>query len=458
MMQAQSVETKRKRFTKEDIRTVIGVAWPSALEAFFIALAGMVDTYMVSGLDSAAVAAVGLTTQPKFIGLSFFNAIKIVLSSMVARRFGQKDRDKANVLLTMGLIYTIVGSIIVSIVSVMFADQFMIWMGSQADTHEYAVTYFRIIMGGLIFNTIQITINAALRGTGNTKIAMRTNVTANVVNVFGNYLLIEGNLGFPALGIAGAAIATVFGTVVACVMSILSVCKKDGYISLYYILKKKLFFAKDQLKSMGKLWSSEMGELLLVRVGFLLTAMLAAKLGTNQMAAHQVGMNVMSLSFSFGEGLSVAAVALIGRSLGEQKAEKAKTYGSICQSFGLAISIGLSILYLLGGRWFYSQFFVEPEIVDYGVQIMQVMTLVVLIQVSQCVYTGSLRGAGDMVHVMIVGTISVSLIRPSVSYLMAYVCNWGIMGIWCGVLADQFMRLICNRARYKSGKWMKIKI
>ncbi|MBQ4563420.1 MAG: MATE family efflux transporter, partial [Lachnospiraceae bacterium] len=244
----------------------------------------------------------------------------------------------------------------------------------------------------------------------------------------------------------------------ACVMSILSVCKKDGYISLYYILKKKLFFARDQLKSMGKLWASEMGELLLVRVGFLLTAMLAAKLGTNQLAAHQVGMNVMSLSFSFGEGLSVAAVALIGRSLGEQKEEKAKMYGSICQTFGLSISIGLSILYLLGGRWFYSQFFAEPEIVEYGVQIMRVMTLVVLMQVSQCVYTGSLRGAGDMVHVMIVGTFSVSLIRPSVSYLMAYVCELGIMGIWCGVLADQFTRLICNRARYKSGKWMKIKI
>jgi Na+-driven multidrug efflux pump len=113
---------------------------------------------------------------------------------------------------------------------------------------------------------------------------------------------------------------------------------------------------------------------------------------------------------------------------------------------------------LLGGRWFYGLFFSEPEIVEYGVQIMRVMTLVVLMQVAQCVYTGSLRGAGDMVHVMIVGTISISFIRPSVSYLAAYVCDLGIMGIWCGVLADQFTRLVCNRARYKSGKWMKIKI
>ena len=231
----ESTERKRIKFTKGDIRTVVKVAWPSALESFFIALAGMVDTYMVSGLDKAAVAAVGLTTQPKFIGLSLVMALKISISALVARRFGQKDQDKANAILSMGLIFTIVSSILISVLSVVYADPIMRLVGSQEDTHAYAVTYFRIIMGGMIFNAIQITINAALRGTGNTKIAMRTNVTANIVNIFGNYVLIEGRLGFPALGISGAAIATVFGTVVACGMSIASVCKKDGYISLYYI-------------------------------------------------------------------------------------------------------------------------------------------------------------------------------------------------------------------------------
>lgn len=458
MIQARAVEQKKKKFTREDIRTVVGVAWPSALESFFIALAGMVDTYMVSELDSAAVAAVGLTTQPKFIGLSLFMAMKIAISALVARRFGEKERDKANAILSMGLVLTVIGSVLVSIACVAFADPIMRLMGSQTDTHDYAVTYFRIIMGGMIFNTIQITINAALRGVGNTKIAMRTNVVANIVNIFGNYVLIGGRLGFPALGIAGAAIATVFGTVVACVMSICSVCKKDGYISLYHIVKNKLVFAKDQLGSMVKLGGSEMAELLLVRVGFLLTAMLAANLGTDAFAAHQVGMNVMSLSFSFGDGLSVAAVALIGRSLGEKKPEQAKRYGNICLTFGLVISLVLSVLYLTCGRSFYQLFFEEENIVNFGVQIMQIMTLIVLMQISQVVFTGSLRGAGDMVYVMIVGTISVSLVRPSVSYLVAYVLNWGIMGIWCGALADQILRLVLNGLRYRSGKWMKIKI
>ena len=95
---------------------------------------------------------------------------------------------------------------------------------------------------------------------------------------------------------------------------------------------------------------------------------------------------------------------------------------------------------------------------DIGVKLMNMMSIIVLMQVSQCVLTGSLRGAGDMIHVMIVGAVSVSVMRPAVSYLCAYPIGWGIVGIWCGVLADQMLRLILNGKRYQSGKWMKIKI
>lgn len=448
----------KNRYDKSDIQTVVRVAWPSALESFFVALAGIVDSYMVSNLSSSAVAAVGLTTQPKFIGLAAFIALKMAISSLVARRFGQSDREKANSIFVMGLIFTIVGSIFVSIVCVAFAEPIMWFVGASEDTHQDAVTYFRIIMGGMIFNTIQLAINAAQRGAGNTKIAMKTNVTANVVNVIGNYLLIEGHLGFPALGVAGAALATVIGTVVACIMSIVSVLKRDSFVSLVYIIKNKVGLAVDQLGTMGKLVGSEFVEQILVRVGFLLTAMLAANLGTNPFAAHQIGMNLMSLSFAVGDGFSVAAVALIGKSLGEEKPEKAKIYGNICQKFAMCIGILMAAMYFFGGRLIFSLFFEEAEIVEYGVQIARLMTLVVLFQTSQVVYTGCLRGAGDVIYVMVVGTLAIALFRPLTAYLMAYVFNWGIAGIWCGIIVDHGVRLTCGYRRYRAGKWTKIKI
>ena len=141
----------------------------------------------------------------------------------MARRRGEKDADSAKQVLLQSLAITLLMTAVISTLCVVFADPILRLSGSAPDTHEDAVIYFRIIMGGMVFNTISMVINAAQRGCGNTKIALRTNVTSNVVNIVFNYLLIGGNFGFPKLGVAGAAIATVIGTVAACVMSIISI-------------------------------------------------------------------------------------------------------------------------------------------------------------------------------------------------------------------------------------------
>ena len=199
----------------------------------------------------------------------------------------------------------------------MWANEIINFCGSAPETHEPAVIYYRIIMGCMIFNVLSMVINAAQRGSGNTMIAMRTNIVSNVVNIIANYLLIQGHLGFPALGIAGAAIATVFGTVIACIMSFASLFRRDGFVSIYYIMEQQIRPALEPVISIIKLGFSVFIEQILMRVGFMSTAMMAAKMGTNALAAHQVGMNILGLTFSFGDGMQVAAVALIGRSLGE---------------------------------------------------------------------------------------------------------------------------------------------
>ena len=206
--------------SKKGYQTAFHMAWPAVMESFFIALAGMVDSLMVSSLGAYAVAAVGLTTQPKFIGLCLFIAMNVSVSALVARRRGEEDKKGANQVLLMAVTFTVLAGAVISLICVAFANPIIAFCGANEDTHESAVIYFRIIMGGMMFNIITMVINAAQRGAGNTKIAMRTNVTSNLVNMVFNYLLIGGNFGFPRLEIAGAAIATVLGTVVACVMAV----------------------------------------------------------------------------------------------------------------------------------------------------------------------------------------------------------------------------------------------
>ncbi|MBE7033529.1 MAG: MATE family efflux transporter [Ruminococcaceae bacterium] len=439
-------------------KAVLKIAIPAIVESFFVAFAGLVDSLMVSSLGSNAVAAVGLTNQPKFVGLAIFMAISVSVSALVARRFGEKRKDDANSILYTALILIVSLAAVFGVLFTLFASPIIRWCGSSQNTHNDAVTYYKIIMSCMIFNCIQIGINSMQRGAGNTKITMRTNITSNTVNIIGNYLLIGGKFGFPALGIRGAAIATVFGSFVACIMSILSIFKKDCFISIPYIIKNKIRPKLESLKSIIHVGYSVFLEQLLMRVGFMATAVMAAKQGDNSMAAHQVCMHLMSLSFSFGDGLQAASVALIGRSLGEKNPEKAKAYGRTSQRIGLTIAITLSIIYFLGSRWFLGLFFKEKAIIDIGIKVMYFAIAIVVFQIPQCIYTGSLRGAGDTRYTAFTAAFSVAVLRTIIAYVCCYTLRLGLIGVWMGILGDQVVRYLFGRIRFKQGKWVNIKI
>lgn len=446
------------KYSKKTIRTAINMSVPSIIESFFVAFAGLVDSYMVSSLGADAVAAVGLTAQPKFMGLAVFIAINVSVSALVARRYGQNERRSANSILVTALALIVALALILSAALLTFAPQIITLCGSTSETHASAVTYYRIVMGGMIFNCIQMGINSAQRGAGNVKITMITNVTSNTLNIIFNYLLINGHCGFPALGIAGAALATVLGTVVSCVMSIISIMKPNFFVSVPYIIKEKVRPSLTALKDIVKVGYSVFFEQILMRIGFMLTAVMAARQGMADMAAHQVGMNLMGLSFSFGDGLQAAAVALIGRSLGEKKPERAREYGGACQMIGGIISVTLAVLYFFGAKWLMGLFFSEAEIIASGVGIMRVIIFIVLFQIRQVVYMGCLRGAGDTFYTAVASTIGVTIIRTAVSYFCGYILGWGIVGIWIGVMGDQVSRYVFAVVRFKKGKWTEIKI
>lgn len=452
------LQKKQPKHSRENIQITFNMAWPSIIESFFSAFAGLVDSLMVSSLGAYAVAAVGLTTQPKFIGLSLFFALNVAISALIARRKGEKKPEEANQILSTAIVFILIAAVVISILCVVLAGPVIELCGSTAETHDSAVIYFRIIMGGMIFNCIQMGINSAQRGAGNTKITMRTNVTSNTVNIIFNYLLINGHFGFPALGIHGAALATVLGTVVACIMSILSILNPEGFINIPYILKNKIWPAAKALRHLVHIGYSVFFEQILMRIGFMMTAVMAAKQGTAAMAAHQVGMNIMGLSFSFGDGLQAAAVALIGRSLGAGDEKMAKEFGGICRMFGGIISVCLAVVYFFGARPLMGMFFAEEHIIEIGVGIMRVIIFVVAFQISQVVYMGCLRGAGDTLYTAVASTISVTFIRTAGSYLGGYVFGLGIVGIWLGVLADQISRFLFASVRFKKGKWTQIKI
>ena len=403
--------------TNSLFKTTINMAWPSMVESFLVALVGFIDTIMVSTLGSYAIAAVGLTQQPKFIGLALFMSMSTAISALVARRRGEQNRESAVRILKTCILVAVILTAIISVTFTAFADPIIRFAGSADDTHEAAVEYFQIIMGGIGFTTVMMIVNAAQRG---------------------------------------AALATVIGSVLGCAMSLHSMFAKSSFV---YIRGVKGFFtSKFDVRSLLNVGSSAFVEQIFLRIGFLLFAITVANLGTTAYAAHQIGMNMMSLTFSLGDGLSVASVALIGRSLGEERRDLAKLYASMCQRIGLFCAFVMSMVFLFFGRNLYGLFSNEQEILDMGVMIMRMLCVIIYLQITQVIFFGCLRGAGDTKYTAFASMISVAIIRPGLSWLLCYPLGLGLLGVWLGLFGDQFMRFCLGYFRMKQGKWLKIKI
>ena len=159
-----------------------------------------------------------------------------------------------------------------------------------------------------------------------------------------------------------------------------------------------------------------------------------------------------------GDGLQAAAVALIGRSLGQKSPDLAKQYGRCCRMIGGVISAVLAVLFCCCGGMLYRLFFDDPQIVAIGVDIMHVVMFITMFQIAQVVYMGSLRGAGDTAFTAFASTISVTLVRSVFGYVFCYPLGLGMVGIWLGVLADQISRYLFGMLRFRAGKWVDIKI
>lgn len=186
---------------------VVKIAWPVLVELLLGSLFGMIDMMMLgrisdNALAAASVAAVGITNQPLFIGLSLVQALNVGGTAMIARYYGANENEKIETVLKhVVLLSMLMLTIPLSILGLVFTDSIMTFIGAQADALQAGRGYFRIVMVGFLFQSLNMSISAALRGIGETKTPMRVNLKVNFLNVIGNAVLIYGLLEFPKLGI-----------------------------------------------------------------------------------------------------------------------------------------------------------------------------------------------------------------------------------------------------------------
>lgn len=442
--------------TSHLLRRTLQISLPAAAEIFLIGLITMVDTMMVGGLGKEAIASVSITHQPVFITLTACIGINAGVIAIIARRRGENDQEGANRVLRQSMVVGAILSLIVTALSFFLARPLLELAGGKADTIENSVIYFQIVSMALFFNYIRLIITSALRACGNTKITLIVNIAANVINIFLNYCLIEGHFGFPALGVAGAAIATVIGHMVGFIISLVAITRKKNFLRIR--LKDNWSLDKKTIHNLFNVSSGAFVEQIFVRIGFFISARIVNDLGTYNVAVNTITQSVISLSFNIADGFSIGVASLVGQSLGEKKQEVAFAYGRLSQILGLSISLLMLSSTILLRYPLSHAFSEEVDVIDAAAKLLLFGSIVIIPQSVQWITTGILRGSGDTKYTARTSMISIMIIRPGLSYLLCYPLGLGLYGAWLGMILDQTIRFCFNNYRFISLHWAHIDV
>lgn len=417
------------------LKRIIAIGVPAVIESIISALIGAIDTKMISGLGKDAVSAVSFTSQPKLILLSIFFAMGTAVSVFVAQALGRQDRTEANAYFQSILRITVILSLIVGILAGLLAEPIMSVCNRQPDTVDMSVSFFRIIMFFLVFNAVSIVLNAALRGISKTRLTLISSIAMGVVDIFVNYLLIEGHWGFPRLGVVGDALGTVCGMAASCVISIVLLSKRSGFLTF-----KGLFVPKrdpEIMKNVRVKASNTVAENIFTRIGFLLSSIIISSLSSDLTAVYSVTMILLNYSFSFGDGLQAAVLTLTGQYMGAGQYREVRDYIHLSRILGAVVSAVLSAVYILGARGFFSQYFTDEAAITQGISYTYIAAALTFFQIIRIINVAAMRGMGDVKSPRIMATICVLVINPAVAFLLTSVLSCGVWGIWIASLTSQ---------------------
>ena len=446
---------------KQMIRDVLIIAWPSLVELILTQLTSMADQIMVGRLPGeagiAALSAVGLAAQPKFLLMTMIMSLNVGATAVIARYRGQQNQEKARQAFRQTVLLNLLVGLFFMCIGLAFAPQlirFMSGEGISEQTLNLATEYLDIQMYGFLPLVMGFTITAALRGIGDSKTPMVYNTVANVVNVIMNYALIYGKFGFPAMGVAGASWATVIGQTIASFMAIYVVFSGKNYI--FFDFRKITQFDKSMLSNVISIGFPAMVEQLFMRAGVIVFTRAVAGLGDTMYATHQICMSIQAFSFMMGQAFASSATTLMGQSLGKCRYDMAVNYMKQTRQLGFYVSVLLGILIIIFREPIVAIYNENPDVIHAGSSIMVVIALSQPIQAAQFIVSGGLRGAGDTKYTAFVILITTLGVRSILAVLLVNILQWGLWGAWIALMADQCLRSALMIHRYNSCKWMEI--
>ncbi|MFQ5699883.1 MAG: MATE family efflux transporter [Myxococcota bacterium] len=430
------------------------LAWPTIAAAMLQTLVRWADIKMVGALGREAVAAVAAGGQVYWFLQSTVMAVTIGLVAIMARAIGARDTRGADAVLRQGILLgTLFGA--VTMAAMPWASSMISMYGVEESVVAYGGDYVFWLLAGNIPFTLTFVFGAALRAAGDARSPLAVGAVANALNVALNWLLIGGHLGFPRLGVSGAAIASsasmVFQVVVFWAL----------WRSRRLVLRPELRDFRPDLalwRRILRIGYPATLEGALWNLGLLGFMRLMSDYGTAEFAAYNIGAQILAISFLPGNGFATAASTLVGQHLGDRRPDRAarsgwrSLAGSIVSMSALgALTIGLARPI---ARFFIS----DAQVVDLTVDFIWILGAVQPLMAVEFTLGGALRGAGDTRFPLVVVFVGLFLCRLLPASLAALWLHTPIQVVWSALVLDYAVKAILLIWRFRRGRWRSLRV
>jgi multidrug resistance protein, MATE family len=416
---------------RQEFRPMFTLALPVVLAELGWMTMGLVDTLMVGRLSAEAIGAVGIGSSV-FMGICVFAmGLLLGLDTLVAQAFGAGRLDECHRWLLHGVVLALVLSIPITALLFWISSGLDAW-GMDPVVLELTRPYLDIVSWSLLPLLLYAAFRRYLQGMGVVRPVMIALISANVVNVVVNWILIFGNLGAPAMGVSGAAWATVASRIMmAGFLLAVIVYREQGRRPGLFEMPLRVEAARmRRLCTLGFPAAMQ----LTLEVGVFATATaLAGRLPPAALAAHQVAINIAAFTFMVPLGLASAGAVRVGHAMGRRDWAGASRAGWTALLFGAAFMVSAAATFVLVPRLLIGAFTSDAEVLQVGVSLLAIAAVFQLFDGLQGVATGVLRGLGNTRTPMLWNLAGHWFVGLPLGYTLCFVLGYGVFGLWWGL-------------------------
>jgi MATE family multidrug resistance protein len=441
--------------TPGDIGEVALLAYPAVLQTIAETAMQVIDSAMVGRLGAAALGAAGLAgiwIWTLFVPLAGTGS---GLQVFVSRHYGAGEHARCGPWVWQALAVVVPAMALWLLAVAAVLPYLYAWVGPSQALQEAALAYsYGRLPGGLTV-VVNITLASFFRGLGDTRTPLRAALAGIAVNIPVAYALIFGELGMPALGVAGAGIAVSAGSFTMSLVLLSSLLRRE--------LRERYHTGpcrpeRAEIRRFLRTSAPIGGQWLLDMTTFAIFTSVVARMGDASMAASQAMLQLLSLSFMQAIAISIAAGALVGRYMGAGDLEAATRSFRSAQVLGLGVAAVVAVAFVAAPEALIGIFSSDPAVLALARPLLALGAFFQVVDAIGIIASGALRGAGDTRWPFVVQAAMAWLVRLPAVYVAAIVLDGGVFGAWAGELVYLFALTVAFVLRFQAGQWRTMRI